>query len=181
MVSLRKLNTTPRFRLAFQSLQNIMADIPGWRDDVMRGYVTFIQREVPDTAAQILEQCSRRLNLLLTHWKTVAQFFSVNKVSFSSLPTSEVWERRVTQWAKLGVAMSDKVNTSLLTSEVCKRRQSDAGTLNVAMSDANFMLMPNVRCAPQFCSQFTTSLNASPELSQVARHVGVVQNVFCMH
>ena len=46
----------------------------------MRVYVQFIQKEVPDTSAQILEQCSRRLNLLLTHWKTVAQFFSNNKV-----------------------------------------------------------------------------------------------------
>ncbi len=52
------------------------------RTCVICTHFTFTFKEVPDTSAQILEQCSRRLNLLLTHWKTVATFFSVNKVRF---------------------------------------------------------------------------------------------------
>ncbi len=33
----------------------------------------FVEREVTDSLPQILEQCCRRLNSLLSQWKTVAQ------------------------------------------------------------------------------------------------------------
>lgn len=41
--------------------------------NVPAGYLTFVEREVTDSLPQILEQCCRRLNSLLSQWKTVAQ------------------------------------------------------------------------------------------------------------
>ena len=44
------------------------------------GFVHFILREVTDAFPQLLEQCNRRLIMLLTQWKTFAQANQAAKV-----------------------------------------------------------------------------------------------------
>ena len=56
-------------RLAFQSLQNIMVDLPSWRNEVLLGFVQFVTREVTDPFYQLSDQCCRRIISILTQWK----------------------------------------------------------------------------------------------------------------
>ena len=57
-------------------------DLPDWRNDVFHGFVHFIQKEVGDSFAQLLDQCNRRLASLLTHWKSVAGQNAKDKVGY---------------------------------------------------------------------------------------------------
>ena len=59
----------PGSRLAFQSLQNMLNDLAQWRNEVLLGFVEFVQREVSDLQQALLEMCSWRVILLLSTWK----------------------------------------------------------------------------------------------------------------
>ena len=48
------------------------------------GFVQFIHREVTDSFPQLLETCHRRLIMLLTQWKTVAQINQANRVIYQT-------------------------------------------------------------------------------------------------
>ena len=58
-----------RFRIAFSSLQNMMIDLAHWRNEVLLGYVQFVQRDVSDAFSSLMETCSWRVILLLATWK----------------------------------------------------------------------------------------------------------------
>ena len=69
-------------KLAFQSLQNIIADLPIWRNDILRGFIQFIQREVNDTQSTLLENCNHRLRALIVQWKNAVMInMEAQKVS----------------------------------------------------------------------------------------------------
>ena len=57
------------FRIAFSSLQNMMIDLAHWRNEVLLGYVQFVQRDVSDAFSSLMETCSWRVILLLATWK----------------------------------------------------------------------------------------------------------------
>lgn len=55
---------------AFQALQNLMLESPSWRENVIRGFVVFIQKEISDVTNQLLDSSLRLLMQLLVQWKT---------------------------------------------------------------------------------------------------------------
>lgn len=55
--------------LAFQSLQSLLLDFIEWRNDVLSEFVSFVAKEVPDTAHQQLDNTLRMLLQLLTTWR----------------------------------------------------------------------------------------------------------------
>ncbi|XP_048776245.2 protein furry homolog-like isoform X3 [Ostrea edulis] len=54
---------------AFQALQNLMLESPSWRENVIRGFVMFIQKEISDVTNQLLDSSLRLLMQLLVQWK----------------------------------------------------------------------------------------------------------------
>ncbi|GAB1608168.1 protein furry-like isoform X4, partial [Argonauta hians] len=56
--------------LAFQALQNLMHESQTFKEQVIRGFVQFIQRDVSDTASQPLDGVLRMLVQLLVQWKS---------------------------------------------------------------------------------------------------------------
>lgn len=59
--------------LAFQSLQNIIADFADWREDVVEGFIHFFLREINDTLPQLMDNSLRMLLQILTSWKNACQ------------------------------------------------------------------------------------------------------------
>lgn len=56
--------------LAFQALQNLMHESQAFKEQVIRGFVQFIQRDVSDTTPQLLDGVLRMLVQLLVQWKS---------------------------------------------------------------------------------------------------------------
>ncbi|XP_061189012.1 protein furry-like [Saccostrea echinata] len=54
---------------AFQALQNLMLESASWRENVIRGFVMFIQKEISDVTNQLLDSSLRLLMQLLVQWK----------------------------------------------------------------------------------------------------------------
>ena len=61
------------YSLAFTALQNVIADLPEWREDVISCFINFILKEVYDTFPLILESALKMMLQLLTQWKTTVQ------------------------------------------------------------------------------------------------------------
>ncbi|XP_063955306.1 protein furry homolog [Lytechinus pictus] len=55
--------------LAFTSLQNVVVDLPDWREDVIICFVNFMVHEVHDMFPLILESALKMLLQLLSQWK----------------------------------------------------------------------------------------------------------------
>ncbi|OQR78358.1 protein furry-like [Tropilaelaps mercedesae] len=58
--------------LAFQSLQNMIADLPEWREDVLQGFVQFALRDIGDLPVgqlHLADQALRMLLQLLAAWR----------------------------------------------------------------------------------------------------------------
>lgn len=55
--------------LSFQSLQNIVNDFPTWRDDVLEGFVSFIQQDISDNHPTLVDNALRMLIGLLNNYK----------------------------------------------------------------------------------------------------------------
>ncbi|XP_077984034.1 protein furry homolog-like [Glandiceps talaboti] len=59
--------------LAFTALQNVILDLPEWREEVLHCFVNFILKEVQDTFAVLLDSALRMLVQLLTQWRSAVQ------------------------------------------------------------------------------------------------------------
>ncbi|XP_062513570.1 protein furry homolog-like isoform X2 [Corticium candelabrum] len=59
--------------LSFTALQTLVRDFSSWREDVVKGFVAFILKDIPDTCPLVLDSALRMLILFLTQWKTTAQ------------------------------------------------------------------------------------------------------------
>ncbi|XP_038055333.1 protein furry homolog-like isoform X2 [Patiria miniata] len=59
--------------LAFTSLQNMVLDLPGWRDELLNCFINFILRDITDTFPLILESALKMLLQLLSQWRTAVQ------------------------------------------------------------------------------------------------------------
>lgn len=55
--------------LAFQALQNLMHENVHFKQQVIKGFVLFIQRDISDTSPSLLDGTLRMLVQLLVHWK----------------------------------------------------------------------------------------------------------------
>lgn len=61
--------------LAFQSLQNMIADLPEWREDVLQGFVQFTLRDIGDLPIgqqHLADQAHRMLLQLLAAWRNAS-------------------------------------------------------------------------------------------------------------
>eukprot|EP00117_Sycon_ciliatum_P032387 scpid1600/ scgid25124/ Protein furry homolog-like; ALL1-fused gene from chromosome 4p12 protein len=77
--------------LAFTSLQTMVMELPDWREEVVRGFVSFMSKDVPDAHPLILESELRCLVQFLTHWKTAASQEKAPKPSADSeTPSSDI-------------------------------------------------------------------------------------------
>ncbi|KAK6976868.1 protein furry, partial [Biomphalaria glabrata] len=56
--------------LAFQALQNLMSESPSWREQVIHGFVQFIQKDISDTKPALVDNTLRLLSQLLIQWKS---------------------------------------------------------------------------------------------------------------
>ena len=59
-------------QLACQTLQNLMAECPDWREDVIHGFLQFISRDIPDAYTSLLDNSLRLLVQLLSAWRSAA-------------------------------------------------------------------------------------------------------------
>ncbi|XP_028968950.1 protein furry [Galendromus occidentalis] len=56
--------------LAYQSLQNMISDLPEWREDVIQGFIQFALRDIGDLGQpHLMDQALKMLLQLLTAWK----------------------------------------------------------------------------------------------------------------
>ncbi|XP_047125679.1 protein furry homolog-like isoform X1 [Hydra vulgaris] len=55
--------------LAFAALQGLIVDFPEYRHDIIKGYINFTLKEVPDSFPQIIENSIRMLAQLLIQWR----------------------------------------------------------------------------------------------------------------
>ncbi|XP_023930548.1 protein furry homolog-like, partial [Lingula anatina] len=74
--------------LSLQALQNLVLDFPSWREDVLHGFIQFVQKEIGDSfpGQQHLDNFLRVLLQFLTQWKTAAQAPFGAKLSAHKLP-----------------------------------------------------------------------------------------------
>ncbi|XP_033646304.1 protein furry homolog-like isoform X1 [Asterias rubens] len=70
--------------LAFTSLQNVVLDLPEWRDEVLNCFINFILRDIADTFPLILESALKMLLQLLSQWRTAVQSKEQEKVQVKS-------------------------------------------------------------------------------------------------
>ncbi|XP_064619246.1 protein furry-like isoform X4 [Lineus longissimus] len=66
--------------LACKALQNLMSDFSDWREEVVSGFIQFIQKEVSDSFPQVLETCLRMMLQLLSQWKSIVQASQKDKI-----------------------------------------------------------------------------------------------------
>ncbi len=59
--------------LAYQSLQNLVADFPDWREDVLYGFMQFVVKDVTDQQTQLLDNALRMVFQLLTTWRSASE------------------------------------------------------------------------------------------------------------
>ena len=61
-----------------------MVDLTHWRNEVLLGYVQFVQRDVGDAFSTLMETCSWRVILLLASWKQCELAAQQEKVTYFS-------------------------------------------------------------------------------------------------
>jgi hypothetical protein len=59
--------------LSFTALQTLVKDFSNWREEVVKGFVGFILKDIPDTCPLVLDSALRMLIRYLSQWKTTAQ------------------------------------------------------------------------------------------------------------
>ncbi len=62
---------TELVRTAFNSLQNIITNFPGWRHHVTKIFALFILRDIPDSCPLVLESALKMLVQMVSHWKVL--------------------------------------------------------------------------------------------------------------
>ena len=73
----------------------MMVDLTHWRNEVLLGYVQFVQRDVGDAFSTLMETCSWRVILLLASWKQCELAAQQEKVTYFQ-PITEQIQSRVT-------------------------------------------------------------------------------------
>ncbi len=71
----------PTNRAALNSLQNIITNFRTWRHDVIRVFVLFILRDIPDSCPLVLDSALKMLVKLLSHWKSLITSEEAKQVS----------------------------------------------------------------------------------------------------
>ena len=59
----------PSHRAAANSLHTMVTNFPAWRHDIVRVFVQFLLRDVPDSCPLVLEAALKALIQFISHWR----------------------------------------------------------------------------------------------------------------
>ena len=126
--------------LAYQSLQNMISDLPEWREDVIQGFIQFALRDIGDLGQpHLMDQALKMLLQLLTAWKN------------SNPKSRDVSEMRMDAIAAVlhhveGLCLAMLCQNRVRISGHCSELGSSAVAHDKTVDDSvNFLKIPKVR------------------------------------